>query len=177
MRVPVGTLPRYATNNCWVSLHCEPPNSCLAKAMRKLQGWQLHRIMTEGLQSGEVRPLPFSIFPRDEMETAFRFLTKGKCHSCPSTFRNALRHMLRTDADSWFCPSGVHIGKALIQMAPQLHQDADNSTNIMRPSPQWTPEGLDKEGLASTTCSHIQSPLSVRPSWSCRYSQWYPRAL
>lgn len=56
-------------------------SSHLAKSLHslrfQLQAWELHKIMLEGLESGEVQPLPFTIFSREQTEDAFRYLSKG----------------------------------------------------------------------------------------------------
>ena len=37
----------------------------------------LNKLVTEGLASGEVQPLPVTIFPRTETEEAFRYMASG----------------------------------------------------------------------------------------------------
>ena len=44
----------------------------------RLQLAELNALVTEGLKSGEVRPLPVTIFPRTEVEEAFRFMSGGR---------------------------------------------------------------------------------------------------
>ena len=42
-------------------------------------GWhELSKIMTEGLKSGEVKPIGFIVFNHSDKEEAFRYMTKGK---------------------------------------------------------------------------------------------------
>jgi uncharacterized protein YoaH (UPF0181 family) len=38
---------------------------------------QLHQLMSDGLKSGEVVPLPLRLFEIDEIEEAMRYLFKG----------------------------------------------------------------------------------------------------
>lgn len=38
----------------------------------------LNQLVTEGLASGEVKPLPVTVFNRSETEEAFRYLASGR---------------------------------------------------------------------------------------------------
>jgi hypothetical protein len=65
-----------------------------------LQAWEVHRLLTEGIASGEVVPLPLNKFSRQEAGNAFRFMAAGQLvslfpHSlmCNST---KTRHMSLT---------------------------------------------------------------------------------
>jgi fatty acid synthase len=41
--------------------------------------WQeLARLVSQGLESGQVRPLDATVFGQDEVEQAFRFMAQGK---------------------------------------------------------------------------------------------------
>lgn len=58
--------------------------NCLKQAcpVGVLQAHELHGLLASGLKSGEVRPLPVTVFPRTDAEEAFRYLASGKlCHS------------------------------------------------------------------------------------------------
>lgn len=39
---------------------------------------QVHQLVTSGIESGAVRPLRATIFERDQVEQAFRFMAQGK---------------------------------------------------------------------------------------------------
>ena len=43
----------------------------------RLQVWQSHRLLNEGIASGEVQPLPWTVYSRDKAQDAFRFLAGG----------------------------------------------------------------------------------------------------
>ena len=56
------------------------PQCCSSPAALKKNGVQivaLHKLMGEGILSGEVRPLPLTIFTHARAEEAFRFLATG----------------------------------------------------------------------------------------------------
>lgn len=38
---------------------------------------ELNQLVSDGLASGEVRPLPINVFPRTDIEEAFRFMASG----------------------------------------------------------------------------------------------------
>ena len=38
---------------------------------------ELNQYVTDGLASGEVKPLPVTIFPRTDIEEAFRYMASG----------------------------------------------------------------------------------------------------
>jgi len=38
----------------------------------------LHKMLKKGLKNGAIKPLPYKIFERDEIEAAFRYMTTGK---------------------------------------------------------------------------------------------------
>ena len=48
--------------------------------MRKLrlQVWEAHKHLNEGIASGEVHPLPWTVYSRDRAQEAFRFLAGGE---------------------------------------------------------------------------------------------------
>eukprot|EP00884_Botryococcus_braunii_P006101 jgi/Botrbrau1/15492/Bobra.43_2s0109.1 len=99
---------------------------------------ELHKIMSEGLANGEVKPLPFTIFARSQTEDAFRYLSKG-----------------------------VHIGKAMVQMVSSVQLEASLATNVLRPAiPDASPASDAEHGQAETET--FISSISIRPSWSCR---------
>ena len=41
------------------------------------QVWEAHRHLNEGIESGEVKPLPWTVFSRDKAQDAFRYLAGG----------------------------------------------------------------------------------------------------
>ena len=45
------------------------------------QVWEMHALLAEGVASGEVQPLPHTIYGRDHMQDALRFLASGGWHS------------------------------------------------------------------------------------------------
>lgn len=53
-------------------------NSSLTQPCAILQALELNAIVNEGIANGEVIPLPFKIYQRDEIQAAFRFLTRGE---------------------------------------------------------------------------------------------------
>ena len=70
-----------------------PPSGCCASPVGSisvvwLQVWQSHRLLNEGIASGEVQPLPWTVYSRDKAQDAFRFLAGGGrllfCFSCCS---------------------------------------------------------------------------------------------
>ena len=45
---------------------------------------EVNELVLAGIQSGEVRPLPVTVFKRNETEEAFRYLAKGEgLHTAP----------------------------------------------------------------------------------------------
>lgn len=48
-----------------------------------MQVWNAHKHLMDGIASGEVQPLPWTVFSRDKAQDAFRFLAGGM----PSTFQ------------------------------------------------------------------------------------------
>ena len=42
-----------------------------------LQLAELNQLVADGLASGEVKPLPVTVFPRTEIEEAFRYMASG----------------------------------------------------------------------------------------------------
>jgi hypothetical protein len=60
---------------------------------RFAQALEVHRLLKEGVASGEVIPLPFNAFDREEVSEAFRFMAAGEAlislsHSQTSSRRN-----------------------------------------------------------------------------------------
>ena len=45
--------------------------------MTGAQVWEVHRLLSEGLASGEVVPLLFNIFAKESAADAFRFMAAG----------------------------------------------------------------------------------------------------
>lgn len=43
------------------------------------QVWEAHKHLNEGIASGEVQPLPWTVYSRDKAQDAFRFLAGGAC--------------------------------------------------------------------------------------------------
>lgn len=41
--------------------------------------WDAHKHLSQGMQSGEVQPLPWTVYSRDHAQEAFRFLAGGGC--------------------------------------------------------------------------------------------------
>ena len=50
-----------------------------------LQAARVHATLAKGLAAGEVLPLPFTIFPVQQIEEAFRYLAKGASNCSPAT--------------------------------------------------------------------------------------------
>ena len=44
-----------------------------------VQVWEAHKHLNEGIASGEVQPLPWTVYSRDKAQDAFRFLAGGTC--------------------------------------------------------------------------------------------------
>ena len=42
-----------------------------------LQLAELNQLVADGIASGEVKPLPVTVFPRTEIEEAFRYMASG----------------------------------------------------------------------------------------------------
>jgi hypothetical protein len=42
-----------------------------------MQVWEMHRLLNEGIASGEVQPLPWTVFARSKAQDAFRYLAGG----------------------------------------------------------------------------------------------------
>ncbi len=63
--------------------HVQRPSSgcCASSAgftcIVRLQVWQSHRLLNDGIASGEVQPLPWTVYSRDKAQDAFRFLAGG----------------------------------------------------------------------------------------------------
>ena len=43
-----------------------------------MQVWEAHKHLNEGIASGEVHPLPWTVYSRDKAQEAFRFLAGGE---------------------------------------------------------------------------------------------------
>ena len=41
------------------------------------QVWEMHKLLAEGIRTGEVAPLPSTVFARSKMQDAFRYLASG----------------------------------------------------------------------------------------------------
>lgn len=39
--------------------------------------WEMHALLAEGIRTGEVAPLPWTVFARSKMQDAFRYLASG----------------------------------------------------------------------------------------------------
>ncbi len=48
-----------------------------ARAILGAQVWEAHKHLNEGIESGEVQPLPWTVFSRDKAQDAFRYLAGG----------------------------------------------------------------------------------------------------
>ena len=46
---------------------------------------ELNALVAAGLASGEVKPLPVTVYPRTEVEEAFRYLASGELPTLAST--------------------------------------------------------------------------------------------
>ena len=46
------------------------------------QVWEAHKHLNEGIASGEVQPLPWTVYSRDKAQDAFRFLAGGAWAVC-----------------------------------------------------------------------------------------------
>ncbi len=44
---------------------------------RLVQVWDAHKHLSQGMKSGEVQPLPWTVYSRDHAQEAFRFLAGG----------------------------------------------------------------------------------------------------
>jgi len=44
---------------------------------RDAQVWEMHKLLAEGMRSGEVEPLPWTVFARAKTQDAFRYLASG----------------------------------------------------------------------------------------------------
>ncbi len=45
--------------------------------MGRAQVWDMHALLKQGMDSGEVAPLPWTVYGRDQCQDAFRFLASG----------------------------------------------------------------------------------------------------
>ena len=63
-----------------------------------LQLPELNALVAAGLKSGEVRPLPITVFKRDEIEEAFRYLAGGEL-PLPQPFSCSI--MFLSNLPSW----------------------------------------------------------------------------
>ena len=50
------------------------------------QVWEAHTHLNEGIASGEVQPLPWTVYSRDKAQEAFRFLAGGGCRYTSQAF-------------------------------------------------------------------------------------------
>ena len=48
----------------------------------------LNQLVTDGIASGEVKPLPVTVYSRTETEEAFRYLASGYCSASLPTFNS-----------------------------------------------------------------------------------------
>ena len=42
-----------------------------------VQVWEMHALLAEGVRSGEVEPLPWTVFSAAKVQDAFRYLASG----------------------------------------------------------------------------------------------------
>lgn len=50
--------------------------------LRGVQTLEIHRLLEEGIRSGEVVPLPLNVFDRADVSSAFRFMAAGAAFLC-----------------------------------------------------------------------------------------------
>ena len=48
-----------------------------------VQVWEMHALLAEGMQSGEVEPLPWTVFSAGKVQDAFRYLASGEARASP----------------------------------------------------------------------------------------------
>ena len=53
------------------------------------QVWEAHKHLNEGIASGEVQPLPWTVYSRDKAQDAFRFLAGGAHTQTPQAYTPA----------------------------------------------------------------------------------------
>lgn len=52
------------------------------------QLWDMHALLKQGMESGEVAPLPWTVYGREQCQDAFRFLASGAAPRAPVPFRS-----------------------------------------------------------------------------------------
>ena len=70
MRSPVIS-PRTRCMELWCAAACDKARCAAA------QVWDMHALLKQGMDSGEVAPLPWTVYGRDQCQDAFRFLASG----------------------------------------------------------------------------------------------------
>ncbi len=63
-RAPQATVARRLSLQCFIIKGC-------------FQVWEAHKNLNDGIASGEVQPLPWTVYSRDRAQEAFRFLAGG----------------------------------------------------------------------------------------------------
>lgn len=55
----------------------------LLRNFMDMQVWDAHKHLSRGMESGEVQPLPWTVYSRDHAQEAFRFLAGGAPATMP----------------------------------------------------------------------------------------------
>ena len=76
VRLPVQRWPGvHSSRKSHVYSHAAPADATACD----VQVWEAHKHLNEGIASGEVQPLPWTVYSRDKAQDAFRFLAGGTC--------------------------------------------------------------------------------------------------
>ena len=60
----------------------------------------MHALLAEGIRTGEVAPLPWTVFARGKMQDAFRYLASGALHGPACTCKTLQRHARELEANN-----------------------------------------------------------------------------
>ena len=56
----------------------------LFKGVNRAAVWDTHKLLADGIASGEVQPLPYTVYSRQKIQDAFRFLAGGEVPAAAS---------------------------------------------------------------------------------------------
>ena len=68
------------------------------------QLWDMHALLKQGMESGEVAPLPWTVYGREQCQDAFRFLASG---AAPALFSPAVLGQSRRRAGPRECEAAT----------------------------------------------------------------------
>ncbi|EIE23140.1 hypothetical protein COCSUDRAFT_47508 [Coccomyxa subellipsoidea C-169] len=111
------------------------------------EAWEVHALLTAGISSGEVVPLPLNKFSRKEAGNAFRFMA-----------------------------AGTHMGKVLIQMASDGDSEEALAAKAVFKWPAPPAKAEEEEGteaVEATAAPAIEDEPAAKPVFFCKSDRSY----